>query len=84
MLREELVNSVEYWITQYQIALFEAIDKWSNGRGDKECAKLLGISLYKYKQIKKGDWKGSIKEYTSILLKIGKVSTITIKNVADI
>lgn len=81
MQREQLVNSVEYWITQYQIALFESIDKWSNGRKDIECAKLLGISLYKFKQIKNGDWKGSIKEYTTILLKIGKVSTITIKDI---
>jgi hypothetical protein len=84
MSREELVSSVEYWTANYQITLFNEINNWSNGRKDKECAELLGISLFKYKQIKNGDWKGSIKEYTSILLKIGKVSTITIKNIDNV
>jgi crotonobetainyl-CoA:carnitine CoA-transferase CaiB-like acyl-CoA transferase len=77
--RREILNSKEYWVTDWQLYLYHAALEYKATRklSRSKFAKEVNIPIRKAAQILNGDFKGSIDEYITLLLKFGKRPCLT-------
>lgn len=79
--RERLMQSPAYWLQNVQLDLFSiAFDKML-GRGVNALAKKLNISKHSARQILRGEYNGTLTEFTEILTQLGyRIKFEKIKN----
>lgn len=85
MTRKQLLKSNDYWVTQFQINLYEKISNCIRKHkiSIKEFCSQKQLSIYKIKQVIKGDWEGTIHEYVYLIMCCNKVPIITIESIKD-
>jgi transcriptional regulator with XRE-family HTH domain len=81
--REELINSKEYWITQFQLQLFEEIKKYmsENNLNQSQLAQRLGVTKGYISQILNGDFDHKVSKLVELSLAIGKAPKLTFEDI---
>lgn len=80
--RKELISSKEYWLAQFQNALFEEVEKYlnENSISKTEFSKRLGVSKGYVSQILNGDFDHKLSKLIELSLAIGKVPFLKFEN----
>lgn len=80
--REELINSPEWHLAGIQQLLFEEVSQYLeiNNITQKEFAEKSGFNESDIAKIIEGDYDPKISEFVELLLAIGKVPLLTLKN----
>src|ERR1700747_1505397 len=70
MERTELLKSKEYWVSQFQIALFETVENYLKEKKitRSQFAEKMGVSKGYVSQILNGDFDHKISKYVELLL----------------
>lgn len=78
MTRQELLSSEEYWLTDIQFDLFNAVVLYgqSNDIEGDALREYLGLSNRKFRQLIAGEFNGSIEEVVRIALKVGMATKV--------
>ncbi|NLA15154.1 MAG: helix-turn-helix transcriptional regulator [Bacteroidales bacterium] len=85
MKREELIRSVEYWLTKFQIKLFNKVNDYikKNNLNRDKFAKQLGVSKGYVSQILNGNADHRMSKFIELSLAIGLVPTISFESIDD-
>jgi len=85
MKREELIRSKTYWITQFQIKLFETVKKYlkENNLTQSQFADQIGVNKSYISQILNGDFDHKISKYVDLIIACEKVPILNTINIED-
>lgn len=78
MKRSELIKSVEFWLTKYQILLFNELRKYlkENKMTQSDFAKEIGVSKGYISQILNGDFDHKLSKFIELSIAIKKAPMI--------
>jgi len=85
MKREELIRSKTYWITQFQIKLFETVKNYlkENNLTQSQFADQIGVNKSYISQILNGDFDHKISKYVDLIIACEKVPILNTINIED-
>ena len=85
MKREELLKSKEYWLTQFQISIFNLIEEYRilNKLNRTQLAKELGVSKGYISQVLNGNYDHKISKLVEFCLAFGKTPIINFTDLKE-
>ena len=85
MKREELLKTKEYWLTQFQISVFNLIEDYriKHGLNRTQLAKELGVSKGYISQVLNGDYDHKVSKLVEFCLAFGKAPIINYTDLSE-
>ena len=85
MKREELLKDPTYWTSKLQIELYNQIIEFmeKNKMNKRQLAEYLGCSKSYITQLLSGDYDHKISKFVELTLSIGKIPSITFKDIDE-